>query len=386
MLQCLCRFDIRSRKFAEISRQLRRGRLTKALLAHILWYSRERSVLQRIITLWTPFTNNEAEASPQSKYRKACEVTKKYLARKLRRGGVMPTLIHHQTGDDTSSVKDTVFANAIRSLQDWIERDSIANADLEADFVQYGLKQFIKRKTFAKNATVDLMSTIIAINMHGFSSNAAHHPASDLLRHLSGILMPGDLVRYLKMHLQEAVSLADDDTCSSISIPEARSLWWDSSKSSVNTRGLFSVHDLEEQVCVPHASIRETSAQSSVAPASRADSVSSSLSAVLSGPESHVDSLSPQPPLWMRRPHAPLSPIRTSPKFFNRTAKMKQQIADSFLHTPLKTIIIREDAQLSPDDVSKHIYLDQTIAAPPEHNRTAKKIKIRLGRNYTPRN
>eukprot|EP00602_Paraphysomonas_sp_CaronLab_P009901 CAMPEP_0185036228 /NCGR_PEP_ID=MMETSP1103-20130426/28867_1 /TAXON_ID=36769 /ORGANISM="Paraphysomonas bandaiensis, Strain Caron Lab Isolate" /LENGTH=1031 /DNA_ID=CAMNT_0027573691 /DNA_START=205 /DNA_END=3300 /DNA_ORIENTATION=- len=221
-------------KFHSLATRMRMCKLHRILLAHILWYIREKTVLHKVLSIWnvggsSPEKDEQQSGLPHmhsSRFRKAVKVAKKWISRRavqreqrldtppeLHRASV---ILRQPAGggsesDDETTGQDLSCINAIRVLQKWIEHDPLAHQDIESDFARFGYARDIAHITIENTDEVlDILQSVgnvvRTINAQGQATSQVGKK-SFLSNYLSHTLSPGELVKDLKVSLGEALRL-----------------------------------------------------------------------------------------------------------------------------------------------------------------------------------
>lgn len=224
--------------FETITLAMRSNMLHCTLLAHSLWYIKERSVLHKVISMWIPDNSAVDEPAHDSvmhspntaRFKKAVNLTKKWLSKKrFHRNSAPPdpnkafmkvmtdsaitnTLDEHiteyfSTGTAESKVQDLCCSNVVRALQMWIEIDSITEKEIEKMLKNSAFTQMLHYCTPTSGSRcLDMISTlsnIIASSTDQMNKSFVTSSAG-ILKYLSTRISPGDLVKNLKLSLIKA--------------------------------------------------------------------------------------------------------------------------------------------------------------------------------------
>jgi hypothetical protein len=233
---------------------MRQGQLHAVLFAHVLWFLRERVMLQKVIDMWTPtdtlneeggrspygspekFVSDKRDhvASPRTmQHRKAINLTKKWLQkRKASRRGTLSrqkqfadladnkpsssntaannqSELVHTLSTAESHTQDLCCASVVKLLQLWIEVDHVVNGEIESLLSIFSYEKHIKYKEIISDGNsfpyVDLAMTFASISSVPMSADYTTLDTKNM-KHLSRIASPGDRVKQLKTSIIAALA------------------------------------------------------------------------------------------------------------------------------------------------------------------------------------
>jgi hypothetical protein len=196
----------------------------RILLGHILWYLREKSVLQKVLTIWNDSAHPPEPliGSPKqkSRYRKVAKAARNWVARRrtsmLGAQKVAPelyrqTMLLQRDEEDNSeeallsdenTPQEIACSKVIRTLQLWVTVDVLANQDLIQDLTDFKYAEEIVHTALPNtDVVVDLLGTLsnitIAIKSRG-NVNSQVGKNSPLSIMLATQLTPVEYVKKIK--------------------------------------------------------------------------------------------------------------------------------------------------------------------------------------------
>ena len=212
---------------------MREHKLHVTLLAHVLWYVREKTVLHKVITLWNasdatqipPRQNdpldNKFPHMDMSRIRKFSTIARRWKHRKsgmTRQGSVItPPELRNASAllrsdkaeeDKEGTAQDMCCISCMRVLQLWIDTDSFAHKDIEDLFKRFGYEsQIAYMSTLEADCILDVFQTtsnlIWTINAQGQAA-VVMGKKSFISTSLTSLLSPGELVMNVKLALGDA--------------------------------------------------------------------------------------------------------------------------------------------------------------------------------------
>lgn len=222
-------------KYEYLTSLMRKNKLHRSLLAHVLWYVREKTVLHKVISLWntggieqppTPDELQDMSRFPQLKELGIRKLSKLgVMARKWknRRSTVQkrsvstPPELHRASAmlksniaedEKETTAQDVCCIGCMRVLQKWVNSDPEAHKDIVGDFIKFGYEsQIVYISTLLADGIIDILHTISnviwIINSQGRAAEVMGKK-SFLSTYLSSVLSPGELVKDLKLALGDA--------------------------------------------------------------------------------------------------------------------------------------------------------------------------------------
>jgi hypothetical protein len=209
----------------------------RSLLAHILWYVREKTVLHKVLSLWvdrsefnflSSDTDGTSDARQKTKFRKVAKVARQWIQRKssvsgtnsnnrcttppeLRRASVLlksSADVTPNLSDTEGTAQDLACINSIRVLQKWLELDQIAHEDIISDLTHLGYQSQVTFLVLKDgNEAIDFLPTlsnIVRVIKAQGSENQQVGKNSFFSSFLSQLISPGELVKTLKVHLSNS--------------------------------------------------------------------------------------------------------------------------------------------------------------------------------------